>query len=183
MRIPGRLRLIAVTIALGCSTSETTSDVSRDSASPSATAIEPAPWYRSTRVLDLTGDGRPDSVRLDAMGARPDSLDISLVLIVDGREAHQERWGSSYELTMLDSAARTRVDGVLRARLDSVLESVTVQRLDAPGVRLMAEDMAVLAGIDPRPAQRVSFSYGYESTTRLVWHASRERFVRLWSCC
>ena len=136
-------------------------------------------------MLDLTGDGKADSVRLDATGARPDSLDISLVLVVDGREAHRERWGSSYELTLLDSAARerARLDSVLRARLDRVLESVTVQRLDAPGVRLMAEDTAVLARIDPRPTQRVSFSYGYESTTRLVWDASREQFVRLWSCC
>jgi hypothetical protein len=47
----------------------------------------------------------------------------------------------------------------------------------------MAEDTAVLAGIEPRPIQRISFSYGYESTTRLVWDASRKAFVRLWSCC
>ena len=185
VRIPGLLRLVAVTIALGCSASETTNDLPSDTASDPAVAVEPAPWYRSTRVLDLTGDGRPDSVRLEATGARPDSLDIALVLIVDGREAHRERWGSSYELALLDSAARARprVDSVLRARLDSVLESVTVERLDAPGVRLMAEDNAVLVGIDPRPTERVSFSYGYESTTRLVWDAPRERFVRLWSCC
>jgi hypothetical protein len=60
---------------------------------------------------------------------------------------------------------------------------VILQRLDAPGVRLMAEDSAALAGLEPRPTHRVSFSYGYETTTRLAWDAPRRRFVRLWSCC
>jgi uncharacterized membrane protein (DUF441 family) len=72
---------------------------------------------------------------------------------------------------------------VLRAKLDAVLASVTVQRLDAPGVRLMAEDSAVLAGLVPRPTHRVSLSYGYETTVRLVWDAPRERFIQLWTCC
>jgi hypothetical protein len=75
------------------------------------------------------------------------------------------------------------VNAVVRAKLDSVLASVVVERLDAPAVRLMAEDSAVLAGLEPRPTHRVSFSYGYETTVRLVWDAPRERFVRLWSCC
>ena len=85
----------------------------------------------------------------------------------------------------MDSATRagSRVNALLRAKLDSVLASVTVQRLDAPGVRLMAEDSAVLAGLVPRPTHRVSFSYGYETTVRLVWDAPRERFIQLWTCC
>ena len=71
----------------------------------------------------------------------------------------------------------------LRARLDSVLASVVVQRLDAPGVVIMEEDRAVLAGLVPRPTHRVSVSYGFETTVRLVWDAPRRRFVRLWTCC
>jgi hypothetical protein len=122
---------------------------------------------------------------MEALGARPDSLRITLSFVVAGEEKHREQWGSSYELALLDSATRVgpRVDVVLRAQLDSVIASVVVQRLDAPGVRLMAEDTAVLARLDPRPTHRVSFSYGYETTTRLVWDAPRKRFVRLWSCC
>ena len=54
---------------------------------------------------------------------------------------------------------------------------------DAPGVRLMAEDSAILSGVEPRPTHRISFAYGYETTVRLVWDAPRQRFVRLWSCC
>ena len=75
------------------------------------------------------------------------------------------------------------VEALLRVQLDSVLSGVLVQRLDAPGVRLMAEDSAILAGLAPRPTHRISFSYGYETTVRLVWDAPRQRFVRLWSCC
>lgn len=142
-------------------------------------------WYHRTRALDLTGDGSPDTARLEADGARPDSMRITLSLIVDDSTRYRETWGSSYELALLDSAVRhgPRADSALRAELDSVLASVTVEPLGAPGVRLTAEDSSVLAGLDPRPARRVSFSYGYETTVRLVWDATERRFVKLWSCC
>jgi hypothetical protein len=85
----------------------------------------------------------------------------------------------------MDSARRgpPAVAVSLRAQLDSVVSSVRVERLDAPGVRLMAEDSAILRGLEPRPTYRISFAYGYETTVRLVWDAPRQRFVRLWSCC
>ena len=145
----------------------------------------PAPWYRRVRTLDLTGEGKADSIRLEAVGSRPDSLRITLSLLIDGLERHREAWGSSYELALLDSTARVspRARAVVRAKLDTVLASVVVERLDAAGVRLMAEDSAVLSGLEPRPTHRVSFSYGYETTVRLLWDAPRQRFVRLFSCC
>ena len=185
MRDRGWLPLLAMIAALGCPPGATTDEPARDTTRESVAAVPPPPWYRRARALDLTGDGQADSVRLEASGARPDSLEITLSFLVDGEEKHRERWGSSYELALLDSAARLRpgVDVVLRAQLDSVLASVVVQRLDAPGVKLMAEDTVALARLDPRPTHRVSFAYGYETTTRLVWDAPRERFVRLWSCC
>ena len=172
-------------VALACSPGETTRDASRDTTRDSAAAIVSPPWYRSARTLDLTGDGKADSIRLEASGARPDSLGITLTFVVDGEEKHREQWGSSYELALLDSAARAGpgLDMAVRAQLDSVIASVVVQRLDAPGVRLMAEDSALIAPLDPRPTNRVSFAYGYETTVRLVWDAPRQRFVRLWSCC
>ena len=136
-------------------------------------------------MLDVTGDGRADSVRLEAAGARVDSLDITLTFLVDGTSRFRERWGSSYELALVDSAVRAgpAAGDTLRARLDSVLASVTVRPIDAPSVHLMAEDSAALAGIVPTPTQVISFSYGYETTARLVWDAARHRFVPLWSCC
>ena len=152
-------------------------------AEPAAAA--PEPWYRQATALDLTGDGQADSVRLEAYGTRPDSLRIVLHLLVDGQEKHREAWGSSYELALVDSAIRGRpkLAEILRARLDTVLARVKVERLDARGVRMMAEDSVVLTSLVPRPKYRVSIAYGYETTVRLVWDAPRQRFVRLWSCC
>jgi len=149
------------------------------------TAAAPEPWYSQVTELDLTGDGQADSARLEAYGTRPDSLRIVLRLLVDGQEKHREAWGSSYELALVDSTVRgqPQLAEVLSARLDTVLARVEVERLDAPGVRLMAEDSAVLTSLVPRPKYRVSIAYGYETTVHLVWDAPRQRFVRLWSCC
>ena len=180
---------IAASSVIGCSAGEPDRGAERDAranaAANSVARAAPPPWYRRARALDLTGDGRADSARLDAVGARPDSLHITLALIVGGAVRHREEWGSTYELALTDSSLRRRpqVDALLRARLDSVLSGVLVQRLDAPGSRLMAEDSAILAGLEPRPTHRISFSYGYETTVRLAWDAPRQRFVRLWSCC
>jgi hypothetical protein len=145
----------------------------------------PGAWYQNARVLDLTGDGQADSVQLTATGTRPDSLQLTLSILVDGEEKHREVWGSGYELALLDSASRTRpdVDSILRGQLDSVLASVIFRRLGDTGMRLMAEDSSALAGTEPRPTHGVSFAYGYETTVRLAWVDSRRRYVRLWSCC
>lgn len=179
---------VAMSATLGCPTAEPDRERNRDArpttAAESVASATPA-WYRRARVLDLTGDGQLDTVRLDAVGMRPDSLRITLLLIVGGAVKHREEWGSSYELALTDSARRGRpqVAALLRAELESVLSSVRVERLAAPGVRLLAEDSAILRGLEPPPTQRISFAYGYETTVRLVWDAPRQRFVRLWSCC
>lgn len=185
MRALCPLLILTAPGVLGCAPSEGTDKREVETTPASAAISPPKPWYRAGRALDLTGDGLVDSVRLEARGTTPDSLEIALSFIVGAEEKHRERWGSSYELALLDSASRasTRVDPILRAQLDSVLASVVVQRLDAPGVQVMAEDRAALAGLEPRPTQRVSLSYGYETTVHLVWDAPRQRFVRLWSCC
>src|SRR5687767_5575786 len=181
----GVARVLIAIAALGCVASETPDEPARDPTRATMATVPAQPWYRRARALDLSGDGQADSVRLEALGVRPESLRITLTFVVDGTGRHRERWGSSYELALLDSTSRAspRVEVVLRDRLDSVLASVVVQPLTAPGVRLMKEDSAVLARFDPRPTHRVSFSYGYETTVRLVWDAPRKQFVRLWSCC
>ena len=180
---------IALSATLGCPPGQPDRERNRDarptSAAESVASAAPPSWYRRARALDLTGDGQLDSVRLDAVGMRPDSLRITLMLIVGGAVKHREQWGSSYELALMDTSRRGRpqVAALLRAQLDSVLSSVRVERLDAPGVRLLAEDSAILSGLEPPPTHRISFAYGYETTVRLVWDAPRQRFVRLWSCC
>lgn len=169
---------IMVLVAWGCSEPR-----ARGTGSEASTAAEP--WYLRSTELDLTGDGLQDSVRLEAFGVRPDSLRIALVLTVGGEEKFREEWGSAYELALADSleTSRSGVDAFMRGRLDTVLASVKVEPLDGPSVRLMAEDSAILATLTLRPELRISISYGYESTVRLVWDAPRHRFVRLWSCC
>jgi hypothetical protein len=183
-----KLRTLILALVLpACGARENTRDPATESTSTTATAaIANAPsWYSHARALDLDGDGRSDSVRLEAAGTRPDSLRIRLTLFVGGAAKFQESWKSSYELALVDSATRSgaRETAVMRAHLDTVLACVMVQRLDAPGVRLMKEDSAILAGLDPPPSRRVSFSYGYETTVRLVWDERKARFVRLFSCC
>jgi hypothetical protein len=173
---------------LGCPPAGPDRDGNSDAtpvAAESITSAAPPAWYARGRALDLTGDGQLDTVRLDAVGTRPDSLRITLLLIVGGAVKHREEWGSSYELALIDSSHRGRppIATQLRTRLDSVLWSVRVQRLDAPDVRLMEEDEAILSELVPRPTHRISFAYGYETMARLVWDARRQRFVRLWSCC
>ena len=182
----GLVAVIAVVGAWACSSPEPAREAAVDSsAAGPAIGDAAAPWYERTRTLDLTGDGEADSVRLVATGERTDSVRIALVFLVDGEERHREEWESSYELALVDSAVRRsgRADSALRVELDAVLASIELERLGTPGVRLMAEDSAILDELEPRPTHRVSFSYGYESTTNLAWDAPRRRFVRLWSCC
>jgi hypothetical protein len=189
MRARAPLVALAASAMLGCPAGEPARDTARNAsanAAPDSVArAAAAPWYSRSRTLDVTGDGAADSVRLDAVGTRPDSLRITLALVVGGAVKHREEWGSSYELALVDSSLRGGQQGatLLRAELDSVLSSVVVERLDAPGVRLMPEDSALLVGVAPLPTRRISFSYGFETTVRLAWDAPRERFVKLWSCC
>ena len=188
MRFPHSTRPLALSAALlglGCQGREPAREPSHEPVTDSAVATAPPAWYRRARTLDVTLDGQVDTVRLDGFGPRPDSLRVTLSLIVDGEEKHREAWGSSYELALVDSAARAGpgVDAILRQKLDSVLASVAVRSLTAPGVQLMAEDSTALAGLAAPPTHLISFSYGYETTVRLVWDAPGRRFVRLWSCC
>jgi hypothetical protein len=124
-------------------------------------------------------------VHIEAHGTLPDSARVILAIFVDGVEKHREEWGSSYELALVDSAARAlpRGETVLRAKLDSVLASVTLSRIDAADMRLTAEDSAPLSRLSGPPGHGVSFSYGYETMVRLAWDAARAEYVRLWSCC
>src|SRR5687768_10469012 len=100
------LAMSAAIVVLACPAGDPADEPPAELPPESATAAAPLPWYRRVRTLDLTGDGQADSVRLEAVGARPDSLRLTLSLVVDGLEKHREAWGSSYELALLDSADR-----------------------------------------------------------------------------
>lgn len=167
---------------LGIAVASCRNEPARSPEVPAAVVADTA-LYSRDKVVDLTGDGRMDTVRIVATGSRMDSLDIVLTLIVDGKPKHRSEWGSSYELALADSGTITDTARVIRAKLDSVLSSVRMESFGDPSVRVTAEDSATLAGINPRPRERVSFSYGYETTVRLVWDATKGEFVELFTCC
>src|SRR5688572_18861140 len=102
------LTMSAAIAVLGCPASAPADAPPVELPPESAAAAAPTPSYRRARALDLTGDGRADSVRLEALGSRPDSLRITLSLLVEGVEKHREAWGSSYELALLDSRSEER---------------------------------------------------------------------------
>jgi hypothetical protein len=89
-----------------------------------------AGWYDRSRVLDVTGDGMPDTLQLIARGARTDSLVMTLLVRSQGDTSILAAWRSDYDFIdppdeiKLPGPAR---DSTLRARYDRVLQSAVVE--------------------------------------------------------
>ena len=143
-----------------------------------------SPWYRKSRVLDLTGAGPRDSVVVSAIGTQPDSLHITLRLFVAGKEAYAVGWDSDYELIDVDSLDRRppRLAMFIRHSLDDVLARVKREPIDWDMVR-MRVDSTTLNQFNARPTHQVRIRYGYESTVVLGWDSRSGRFLTLWNCC
>lgn len=56
------------------------------------------PWFSAAREVDLTGDGKPDTLVLRALGPAADSLAVALIAVIDGDSIAIDQWASSYEL-------------------------------------------------------------------------------------
>ena len=153
------------------------------SASPASAAADPAVWHTRERTLDFTGDGKPDTVRLRALGRSPDSLRIELTFRSGGAVRWREEWASDYELAvappLADEAARA---SFVRGRLDRALASVEVEPFDPAAYATMADpvDSALLKS---PPPEQVSFAYGYETTVVLAWDPAAATLERLHACC
>lgn len=85
-----------------------------------------AGWYDRSRVLDVTGDGVPDTIRLVARGPRSDSLVMTLIVRTHGDSIVLAGWESDYDF--IDPPDEMRMpgparDSVLRDRYDRVLAS------------------------------------------------------------
>ena len=100
-----------------------------------------APTFFDKRLIaDLTGDGRPDTMRLRASGAQPDSLSIVFTIRSDNRELYRQSWMSADEL--IDppemppdpGAARDSLARMMRARLEEVFRNIRVEKLDSARV-------------------------------------------------
>lgn len=56
-------------------------------------------FYHVRRIIDVTGDGRPDTLSLEAFGAKPDSLDFVLRIRAMGREVFRDEWNNADQFT------------------------------------------------------------------------------------
>src|SRR5690606_5501031 len=150
---------------------------------PVAASADSTVWLTRDRILDFTGDGIADTVRLTAVGNLVDSLRISLTFLSGEVERWSTEWGSEYELVIpaapVEEAARAEH---LRKRLDRTMASIQVEPFNRIDYVTMAQpvDSAVLR--DP-PAQQVRFSYGYESTVVLAWDPVAGRLRVVHACC
>ncbi len=144
----------------------------------------PDPWFHAQRALDLTGDGRPDTVTLRADGPSSDSLVITLSLSVGAQERWHEEWRSSYMLIDPPEFPNGEISrsAYIRQGLMRTLESVIVRPFDSTIYVWMAESIDSIIVQQP-PAQEISLRYGYETTLMLFWDPKTLGFRLLWRCC
>lgn len=138
--------LSALLLALACteSDSQKPSDAGASGA-PDTTATAAAPrlvslpirgeapvWYHRIRLLDVTGDGRKDTLDLQARGHSSDSSTVTFRVIVDGKVAFTDSWSSDYELVDPPPEAATEAgrDSLIRTSLDTTLVRISVLPID-----------------------------------------------------
>ncbi len=95
----------------------------------------PPVWYRAQIARDLTGDGRPDTLVLEARGTRPDSLHAVFRIRSDGREVYRQDWSNEdeFEDFPFPEEPRARADSIARfarRRLEAFLSPNRFAPLD-----------------------------------------------------
>jgi hypothetical protein len=86
-------------------------------------------WYQQSRELDVTGDGRPDTLLLQAFGRVVDSLAITFSVITSGDTVLVDDWASDYQLVDPPHEAVAigpGRDAYVRRSLDNTLARVDV---------------------------------------------------------
>jgi hypothetical protein len=138
--------ILTITVALACAGAEAprTSDATgahapESSASATDTTVMASSniradtvWYHRVRLLDVTGDGRVDSLDLQARGPSADSSILTFRVLVDGEVAFTDSWSSDYEFIDPPPQAATAAgrDSLLRAYLDTTLSQIRVMPID-----------------------------------------------------
>lgn len=125
----GRELILAI-VLLGCRQADNSP---RRTDSASSTPVAGGAWYDKTRMLDVNGDGRPDTVRLRAVGHRADSLAITLSFLSGTQELYKTEWTSAYELVdppLPENPPAATLDSFVRHRLDRVLADVKLMPFD-----------------------------------------------------
>lgn len=96
----------------------------------------PPVWYRAQVARDLTGEGRPDTLLLEARGTRPDSLHVVFRIRSEGREVYRLAWSNEDEFGdfPLPRETRPRADSMARVtkrRFDAFLSADRLAPLDS----------------------------------------------------
>jgi len=92
--------------------------------------------HKVERAVDLTGDGIPDTIRIQASGPTADGLDIELTINSLGREVYRDEWESGMFFVVLDyipEGQQRRVptmDDARRILNRIVYDPYAVERLD-----------------------------------------------------
>jgi hypothetical protein len=164
----GRLWSIAVSgmlvgctaLVMGCSTDpDVQSDGALSSSSKGGTGSSTAAGsdtgssYTARKAVDLTNDGRPEAITIDARGPLADSASVTLAILgTAGDTLYQDRWNtrSYFEYTprngLTDSAANNIVVGHLqRLLVDSAFTA------DGPSARLKNAAIPRPPGAKPSP--------------------------------
>jgi hypothetical protein len=97
-----------------------------------ATAASP-PWFTDQREIDLTGDAKPDTARLEATGPSVDSLQIVFTIRSGGNTVYQNSWNSVYALSAISEEGSRSIphpDSALRAQLRAFLSKLKIESLD-----------------------------------------------------
>ena len=141
-------------------------------------------WYRSERLIDLNGDGKPDTVRMQASGTSSDSLSISLTFIVCQQKVWIEHWDSKYELVDPPTFENSKAaqDAYVKSALQKALESVRVESFSESNYVSFAKELDSTLVQHP-PKFQVTFSYGYGTSVALYWDGIRKVLRLLWICC
>jgi hypothetical protein len=102
-------------------------------ASTNATAPETPAWFSDEREIELTGDAKPDTARLQAVGRRVDSLLIVFTIRSGGATVYRNSWSSAYALSALSeegSRALPHPDSALKRQLHAFIGRLKVEPLD-----------------------------------------------------
>jgi hypothetical protein len=97
------------------------------------TAVAAPAWFADEREIDLTGDGKADTARLEAVGPTVDSLQIVLTIRSGGSTVYRNSWNSIYALSAISeegSHAIPHPDSALRGQLRAFLSKLKIEPLD-----------------------------------------------------
>jgi hypothetical protein len=156
-------------------------------------AAQNAPWFERSRVIDLTGDGVPDTLRVTAKGRSWKDISAAFTIRSAGQVLYEHTWDGRDHFM---HASETGSDAAMKTALNDILWGPHVRVLDG---EILCRDMVVadlsehadtvaadLVIRELLEARRLSLNFtpGDGETNRvLAWSARLDRFVLVAGCC